>query len=168
MKVDYINPFIAATLNVFDTMVGVELHRGSPSLKDGFQPSYEVSAVIGLSGKAKGTVVLSLDRDVAIQVAAALLQEQPPELNADVADAMGEMANMIAGQAKAQLEHLSMSLGLPAVVTGKGHCIEFPRNAMRICIPFRCVWGPLDLEVALAEVSSSCEEAPNARMAQPA
>ena len=62
--------------------------------------------MIGLSGKAKGTVVLSLDREVAIQVAAALLQEQPAGLNADVADAMGEMANMIAGQAKAQLEHL--------------------------------------------------------------
>ena len=30
MKVEYINPFIAATVNVFDTMVGTELHRGSP------------------------------------------------------------------------------------------------------------------------------------------
>jgi chemotaxis protein CheX len=151
MNVEYINPFIAATNNVFDTMVGTELHRGSPSLKTGYQPSHEVSAVIGLSGKAKGTVVLSLDREVAIQVAGALLQELPPELNADVADAMGEMANMIAGQAKCQLEHLAMSLSLPSVVTGKGHCIEFPRNAMRICIPFSCSWGSLALEVALAD-----------------
>ena len=66
MKVEYINPFI--TTNVFDTMVGTELHRGVPSLKDGYQPSHEVAAVIGLSGKAKGTVVLSVDREVAIQV----------------------------------------------------------------------------------------------------
>jgi chemotaxis protein CheX len=157
MKVEYINPFIAAMLNVFDTMVGTELHRGIPSLKDGYQPSHEVSAVIGLSGKAKGTVVLSVDREVAIQVAAALLQEQPPELNADVADAMGEMANMIAGKAKSQLEHLCMSLSLPTVVTGRGHCIEFPRNAMRICIPFSCAWGSLDLEVALVEVATTGE-----------
>jgi chemotaxis protein CheX len=135
-------------------------------LKDGYQPSHEVSAVIGLSGKAKGTVVLSLDREVAIQVAGALLQELPPELNADVADAMGEMANMIAGQAKAQLEHLSMSLSLPTVVTGKGHCIEFPRNAMRICIPFSCAWGSLDLEVALAEVLDSSEAVHGAMTAQ--
>jgi len=158
MKVEYINPFISATTNVFDTMVGTELHRGVPSLKDGYQPSHEVSAVIGLSGKARGTVVLSVDREVAIQVAAALLQEQPDGLNADVADAMGEMANMIAGQAKAQLEHLCMSLSLPTVVTGKGHCIDFPRNAMRICIPFSCGWGSLALEVALAESSDSTAE----------
>ena len=115
--------------------------------------------MIGLSGKAKGTVVLSVDREVAIQVAAALLQEQPAGLNADVADAMGEMANMIAGQAKAQLEHLAMSLSLPTVVTGKGHCIDFPRNAMRICIPFSCVWGSLALEVALAEGSETFRHA---------
>ena len=168
MKVEYINPFIAATTNVFDTMVGIQLHRGVPALKDGYQPSHEVSAVIGLSGKAKGTVVLSLDREVAIQVAAALLQEQPAGLNADVADAMGEMANMIAGKAKSQLEHLSMSLSLPTVVTGKGHCIEFPRNAMRICIPFSCAWGSLALEVALAEETATRHEHDNAVAAQPA
>ncbi|MGO9110533.1 MAG: chemotaxis protein CheX [Thermoguttaceae bacterium] len=168
MKVEYINPFIAATLNVFDTMAGMELRRGNPSLKDGIEPSHEVSAMIGLSGKANGTVVLSVEREVAIQVAAALLQEQPPELNADVTDAMGEMANMIAGQAKAQLEHLSMTLGLPTVVTGPGHCLQCPSNAMRICIPFCSSWGALDLEVALAEVSDSCEAAHDALTAQPA
>jgi chemotaxis protein CheX len=168
MKVEYINPFIAATTDVFDTMVGMELHRGSPYVKEGFQPSHEVSAVIGLSGKAaRGTVVLSLDREVAIRVAAVLLQEQPPELNGDVADAMGEMANMIAGKAKAELEHLAMNLGLPTVVTGKGHSIEFPRNAMRICIPFSCACGPLALEVGLADAPSSCEADHKALSAQP-
>jgi chemotaxis protein CheX len=168
MKVEYINPFIAATINVFDTMVGTEVRRGVPTLKDGYQPSHEVSAVIGLSGKAKGTVVLTVDREVAIQVAAALLQEEQSGLNADVADAMGEMANMIAGQAKGQLEHLCMSLSLPTVVTGKGHCIEFPRNAMRICIPFSCGWGSLALEVALVEVSSASEKLQEAAAVQSA
>ncbi len=166
MKVEYINPFIIATVKVFDTMLGMEVHRGAPSLKNGVQPSHEVSAVIGLSGRAKGTVVLGLGSEMAIQIAAALLQEQPPELNADVADAMGEMANMIAGHAKAQLEHLNLSLSLPTVVTGKGHCVEFPRNAMRISIPFSCAWGSLDLEVALSEVSSSPEAVHNGQTAQ--
>jgi chemotaxis protein CheX len=166
MKVEYINPFISATTNVFGTMVEAELYRGDPSLKGGFQPSHEVSAVIGLLGKSRGTVVLSVDREVAIQVAAVLLQELPPELNADVADAMGEMANMIAGQAKAQLEHLSLSLGLPTVVTGTNHCIDFPRNAPRICIPFTCAWGSLALEVAFAEDCKSLEDDHNVTTVQ--
>ena len=65
---------------------------------------------------------------------------------------------MIAGQAKAQLEHLCMSLSLPTVVTGRDTAIDFPRNAMRICIPFSCGWGSLALEVALAEGSDSSAE----------
>ena len=81
---------------------------------------------------------------------------------------MGEMANMIAGQAKAQLEHLAMNLSLPTVVTGKGHCIEFPRNAMRICIPFTCPWGPLDLEVALVDAVSASGAVCESTAAQPA
>ena len=48
-------------------------------------------------------------------------------------------------------------------MTGKGHCIDFPRNAMRICIPFSCTWGSLDLEVALIE-----EIAPRQQAARPA
>jgi chemotaxis protein CheX len=151
MNVEYINPFIMSTINVFDTMVGFDLQRGNPTLKQGYQPSHEVSAVIGLTGKAKGTVVLSVDREVALHVAAALLEELPASINADVADAMGEMANMVAGQAKAQLEHLAMSVSLPTVITGKGHCIDFPKNTMRICVPFHCQWGPLTLEVALSD-----------------
>jgi chemotaxis protein CheX len=153
MKAEYINPFILSTIKVFDTMVGTQVARGTPCVKQGYQPSHEVSAIIGLSGRAKGTVLLSVERDVAVHVAAAMLGEMPTSVNSDVADAMGEMANMIAGDAKAQLEHLAMSVSLPTVVTGKGHCIDFPKNAMRICVPFSCEWGVLALEVALAEFS---------------
>jgi CheY-specific phosphatase CheX len=106
---------------------------------------------IGFSGKAKGTVVLSAGREVALGVAESLLGERPAGINADVTDAMGEVANMIAGQAKAQLEQFAMSVSLPTVITGKGHCIEFPRNITPISIPFRCDWGSLALEVALVE-----------------
>ena len=151
MKAEYINPFIVAMLKVFDTMVGCGLERGAPTLKRNCQPPHEVSAVIGLSGKAKGTVVLSVDREVALQVTSILLGERPDEVSADVADAMGEMANMIAGHAKAQLEQYAMSISLPTVITGKGHCVEFPTRVQPICIPFTCPWGRMTLEVALIE-----------------
>ena len=155
MKAEYINPFILAMLKVFETMVSCGLERGAPTLKRNCQPSHEVSAVIGLSGKAKGTVVLSVDREVALQVASILLGERPDQINADVADAMGEMTNMIAGRAKAQLEQYAMSISLPTVITGKGHCVEFPTKVKPICIPFTCPWGALTLEVALIEETAA-------------
>ena len=63
-----------------------------------FQPAHDVSGVIGLSGKASGTVVVSVDREVAMCVTEKMLGDRPDTLNADVMDAIGEITNMIAGR----------------------------------------------------------------------
>jgi chemotaxis protein CheX len=152
MKAEHINPFLASTISVFDTMLNCKLKRGVPYLKNGHQPQHEVSAVIGLSGKAQGTVVLGLSREAALGAAEALLQERPAEINGDVTDAVGELVNIIAGGAKAKLEHLDMSVSLPTVITGKSHCIEFPTKITPICIPFTSAWGEITVEVGLCEL----------------
>jgi len=100
MKVEYINPFLTSAISAFDTMLGCKLNRGTPYVKNGSQPEHEVSGVIGLSGKARGTVVLSLSREAALNATAVLLQERPAEINSDVTDAVGELTNIIAGGAK--------------------------------------------------------------------
>jgi len=151
MKVEYINPFLVSTLAAFETMLGCKLTRGTPYVKNDAQPHHEVSSVIGLSGKAQGTVVLGLSREAAISATEVLLKERPTEINADVTDAVGELANIIAGGAKAKLGHLNLSVSMPTVITGKSHCIEFPRRATPICIPFESDWGPITVEVAIYE-----------------
>ncbi len=151
MKVEYINPFLQATVNVFDTMLNCRLQRGTPFLKGGPQPLYEVSGVIGLSGNAKGTVVLSLCRDAAIKAASAMLGEPADSINVDVRDAIGELTNIIAGSAKVKLEQLALNVGLPTVITGKGHCIDFPKQITPICIPFDGPWGAVAVEVGLTD-----------------
>jgi chemotaxis protein CheX len=154
MNVEYINPFVLSVINVFQTMVGIELTRGQPFVKEGFQPRHDISGIIGLSGKAKGTIVLCLEREMALLTTAALLGEEleSTQITADVIDAVGELANMIAGGAKAKLAQFEMSVSLPSVITGKGHCIEFPSRTQPICIPFTAEAGNLDVEVGLIEV----------------
>lgn len=154
MKVEYINPFVKAVLSVFSTMVHCDLTRGEPYAKGDFQPVHEVSGIIGLSGKAKGTVVLSLDREAAMRATEAMLGERPLFINADVTDAVGELTNMIAGNAKAYLEQYALSVSLPTVITGRGHCIEFPKNTPAICIPFDCEWGTVTVQVGLVELEA--------------
>jgi len=151
MKAEYINPFLLSTVSAFETMLHCPLTRGTPYIKNGHQPSHEVSGVIGLSGKAQGTVVVGLGREAALSVAEAMLQERQPEINADVTDAVGELTNIIAGRAKSDLEHLNLSVSLPSVITGRNHCIQFPSRVTPICIPFDSPWGPVTVEVGLVE-----------------
>jgi chemotaxis protein CheX len=107
--------------------------------------------VIGLAGKAKGVAVLSLGEEAALCVTQRLLGERPTTIDEDVIDAVGELTNIIAGGAKAQLQQLNMSLGLPSVITGKNHSIDFPSGLTPVCIPFQCDWGPVTLQVGLKD-----------------
>jgi chemotaxis protein CheX len=157
MKAEHINPFLVSMISVFDTMLGCKLLRGNPYVKKVVQPEHEVSGVIGLSGKAKGVVVLSLCREAALSATEALLGERPLEIGGEVADAVGELTNIVAGNAKAKLEYLALSVSLPTVVVGKWHTIEFPKSILPICIPFECVWGPVAVMVGLVEQASPAE-----------
>ena len=151
MKVEYINPFIASTTAAFSTMLGVEVIRGDISIKQGCQPRHEINGIIGLSGKAVGVVALSVGRDVAFGVTEKMLGERPAEIDANVTDAIGEMANIVAGGAKAHLDKYELRVSLPTVVVGKSHFIEFPSKVTPISIPFDSQWGPLVIEVGLVE-----------------
>ena len=153
MRVEYINPFITATTNAFETMVNCKLTRGEIRMLNGETPIHPISGIIGLSGKAVGTVVLSLSENVALKAASALLMMEMTEIDDDVIDAVGELANIVAGGAKAQLEEYELSVSLPSVITGAGHEVRFPSKVTPICVPFECDWGSLTIEVGLEEVA---------------
>ncbi len=152
MRVEYINPFIASVTNAFQTMLNCEAHRGAITLKDNSSPKFEISGIIGLSGKAVGTVVLSLSKEVAIQAASTMLMCECTEINDDVIDAVGELTNMVAGAAKAELEEYQMMVSLPNVITGTDHEVRFPSDVSPICVPFSTQWGGLALEVGLSPI----------------
>ena len=80
-----------------------------------------------------------------------MVMSKPDDLNAEVADAVGELANMIAGGAKAQLEEYEMSITLPTVIIGCYESIEFPSDTPSLCIGFKSDWGILTVQVALVE-----------------
>jgi chemotaxis protein CheX len=155
MRVEHINPFIASVVNTFRTMLGWELRRGRPVLKQARTADHQISGVIGLSGKAVGTVVLSFSKEVALKAASALLLEELSEINTEVLDAVGELTNMVAGAAKAQLEEYELSVSLPNVVTGHNHMVHFPSTVTPVAIPFETEHGPFTLEIALAPVEVS-------------
>jgi chemotaxis protein CheX len=156
MRVEYINPFVKSLVTTFSTMLNCTATRGPLCLKQDVYPPHEISGVIGLSGKAVGTVVVSLSREVALKAASAMLMMDYTEIDNDVVDAVGEITNMVAGAAKADLAEYELSISLPSVITGRGHEVRFPSNVTPICVPFETPWGSLNLEVGLTEVAVPC------------
>lgn len=122
MDVRYINPFIAAVQHVFKTMLKTAILVSKPTIRDKNTPDADVSAVIAFSGTATGYVALCFSKQTAVRVArkftgARLMTQDPTALS----DALGELANMVAGQARSTLPESGIEVSLPQVVFGQQH-----------------------------------------------
>lgn len=153
LTAEYVNPVIAATRTVFETMIGCTPKRTGLMLKKTMTPKHELSAVIGITGKAAGTIVLSLSRTAALGILHRMVGIEASEINTDVCDAAGELTNMIAGQAKVQLARFELSISIPNIVSGCDHEVHYPSNVQPICIVFESEIGPFAIEVGFTSLS---------------
>jgi chemotaxis protein CheX len=140
----YIQPFIDVCKNVFKEFVGIELKVGRPYFSEK-ETIYEwdISAVIGLTGEAKGAVVVSMKKHLVLKLTEMLTDSTHTDVDDDVVDAIGEIVNIIAGNVKKNLEEaFRLVISLPTIIQGKGHQIKWPSAQTRIiCIPFEVFEG---------------------------
>ena len=149
MDVSYVNPFIVATVNVFKTMLKTDIKAGSPLLKSQPYPSYDVSGIIGLSGEAQGSIALSFPRLLALKIVSTMLGTEVKVVGSEVTDGIGELANIVAGNAKQDLSKFKLSISLPNVVIGKSHFLASPSGSPTIAVPFTSPIGEFAMEVCL-------------------
>jgi len=154
MDVRYINPFVKSIANTFQTMCGLSINVEKPQLKSGDDPSSDVSGVIGFSGDAAGSVALLFNYDVASKIASAFAGTEINEDHDDFSDAIGELANMVAGGAKAQFEGLNISISLPNVIRGKNHNLSGSKSAPRLIIPCNTDMGTFYMEIGMVLTKS--------------
>lgn len=149
MNVEIINPFVTATVTLFDKMLRCRLTRGELSLIPAAQHYQGVTAIIDLTGEIDCRVALNLSRPVALGATSNWTGETVSAVNADVVDTVGELVNIIAGQARSQLEHLPLRMGLPQVLKTPTHRVDFPNVKRAVRIPFHSVWGTLFVDVGM-------------------
>lgn len=136
----YIHPFIEVCENVFKEFIGMELSAERPYFIDKKDVhDWDISAVIGLTGEARGAVVISMKKNLAIKVTDMLTETKHTDIDDEVLDAIGEIINIIAGNAKRGLEEMfRLVISLPTIVRGVNHSISWPNEQARIiCIPFK-------------------------------
>jgi chemotaxis protein CheX len=147
VKVEHINPFINATVRTFQTMVYSDAKPGKVGLAQDAAIRFDVSGVIGLTGMAKGSVALSFPRITALKVASAFVGMRVLALDDVATDAIGELANIIAGAAKSELSQYSIQISLPSIILGDSHEITGPRDIVPMVVPFQCPQGGFNLVV---------------------
>ncbi|MDF1552892.1 MAG: chemotaxis protein CheX [Deferrisomatales bacterium] len=152
LNVNYINPFIGATLQALEMMAAVRPERGAPFVKTGRAARGDVSGIIGLAGEATGSVAVTFPGTLARRIYANLVGEEAGGITEEVCDAIGELANMIAGGAKAELSQqgCNFQIAIPTIVVGKGHTIDHKGPGPCLVVPFTLDGEEFWLEVSLA------------------
>lgn len=151
MKVEYINPFLRATQNVLKTMAFTDTVAGKPYVKKNHIAGGDISGIIGVTGDTQGSLSISFSAPAILSIVSKMFGEPATEINPEIEDAVGEITNMISGDARRELDEKGLSLksATPSVVSGKDHSIKHMASGPTIAIPFSTQAGHFVVEVCL-------------------
>jgi len=133
---------VSATLNTFQTMLMIELTPVNTEPYPAIE--CEFAGMIGFSGDISGNIAICMSRATAKEAAASFVGEQITE-DSELSDCVGELVNMIAGNAKSSLNDKSILLSIPEVVVGREVKIDFCRYKLRKDLYFDSSVGPIQL-----------------------
>ncbi len=151
MAVDISKNMIESAKEIFSTMVMMEIEVAGDLLQETAPLSDSISGVIGLVGTHKGVLAIHLPQNVAMAVTGSFLGMDVEEVNEDVEDAVGELANMLAGDVKTALAEngRDIDISLPTIIAGREYDFQPTGETERIIIPFGCSAGHFSVELQL-------------------
>ena len=140
-----------ATQAVFSMMLSLEAevqpHRtvAQPDPVDG------VVALIGFTGPWGGTGALYCEEELACKMSSSMLMAEINEINGEVLDGVGEVANMVLGNFKESIETHTGALGLsiPTVVYGKNFSTRSAIKSDWTLVPFQCGSDTFEVRICM-------------------
>ncbi len=151
MDARIINIFISAIVNILSTVASTKAEIQKPKRKKDRLSKSDVSSVIELSGNTTGTIAISFTETCILGIVSAMFGEEINELNEEITDAVGEISNMICGQATNKFGEFDATLkaAFSQVVEGKDHPLPHIPNTPIISVPITTDHGEIAIEVSL-------------------
>jgi chemotaxis protein CheX len=149
--VKLIAPFVDSVRSVFKTMAQVETTVLKPYLKTS-NDQYHVFGIIGFSGDLKGIVTVCFTQPAATRLVEAFTGSAMEVDSPHFADAVGELANMIAGAAKSKIG-FDASITVPSVIIGDRCHMAPMTDAPCVVIPCTSPLGDFAVEVCIKQSS---------------
>ena len=129
MRIDFLLAFTNAAKSFFEEMFKMEINEQDISVCEFTVPDKYVSSILFL-GDVKGGLLLAVEKDFAWEMATLFVGNESVE-ESDVRDVLGEIANIIAGHAKKNIQSSLIELSLPLVSfqdKNESKEIKFPNN----------------------------------------
>jgi chemotaxis protein CheX len=124
---------------VFSTMLMVDLESEEIISNKRGEIESNLTSMIGLGGGLRGVLAIHCPASVAKAITAGFLGMDIVELDDDVKDAIGEIANMVAGNLKVSYAaiHLNIELAIPTTIVGDSFNVCSAAKAQRVIVPLK-------------------------------
>ncbi|WP_373998125.1 chemotaxis protein CheX [Bdellovibrio bacteriovorus] len=155
VDVRVINAVIKATTSVLGQFGVTSVNMGKAGPKSPHEPMMgEVSSVIDIKSQSfQGYLTISFDKGSYLEVVSTMLMEEQTELTQDNQDAVGEINNIIFGNAKAEISNYGVQMTVPRVILGAGQTVHSAPGAAGMMIPFSTGKGQFYLTVVASPIA---------------
>lgn len=146
--IELAKPFVKAVVDILATMAMVEAKAGRPFVKKENTAEGDVTGLVGVTGDRRGSISISFEKACAVQIVKNMLGDAIEDILSDVKDAVGEITNMVSGQARVGLAAAGLTLqsGTPTVIMGDNHVIKHVTTGTVVGIPFSTGAGKFTIE----------------------
>lgn len=152
MKTECINSFYKATEDVFHLMFDLNVEKGDFKIVDGLISNRNANVVLGVKGDLKGSILFSFNKDMTLEMVRIMSGLELKAIDSFVSSALGEVANIIGGNALTNLTNYNYICDLepPQVIIGE--CSSLPiTNEKIMLIPIKTDIGDFDINICLLE-----------------
>ncbi len=142
-----------ATREIFSSMIMLDVTAKEATKRTSPDFVNSITGMIGLAGTSKGNLLIHLPAPVATAVTTAFLGMDVESIDDDVCDAVGELANMLAGAVKAALDPSGsdIKLSMPTTVYGDSYCLDCQDCGISVLVPFDLDGAEFSVELQLID-----------------
>ncbi len=150
MKAEYVNSFYGATQDVFKLMLDLEVNRGELRVTEGLAAGKDANIIIGVTGDLKGTILFGFEKDMTLDMVKIMAGMEMEEIDVFVSSALGEVANIIGGNAITNLTSYGYKCDItpPQIIIGQ-HKAASTANERALVIPMKTDIGEFDIVLYL-------------------
>jgi chemotaxis protein CheX len=153
MNPEIISRIVKSTEEVFSTMLTTQVEPQAAIEGDALRPKSNVVGTVGFTGSANGVVAFYSTMDTARDITGRLLGMDASEVNGEVADAIGEVTNMIAGsfRSKMVVAGSNCAISIPSVTIGSDFYTKYVSDVQRVLCPFKTDGGEVFVELIITQ-----------------
>ncbi|WDP91735.1 MAG: chemotaxis protein CheX [Desulfobacter sp.] len=160
MDVNYINPFISASMKVFSTFAGMQSMPGTPAVRTQPLADKDIKGFIGLNGHGiSGYFIINFSGGFLDQILASIFG-RPGSSMEERFDLAGELTNMISGSAKAELSQKGyfFDVAVPKISMELPEIPDKLKTNPIIVVPFSTRAGSFHIEASIQRIEEDFQK----------